>query len=53
MKWICYYWEINVPDSYRLECYMQSLQQHGAILRSKYHRKQQRKMFPKSRCYEP
>jgi hypothetical protein len=30
-----------------------SLQQHGAILRSKYHRKQQRKMFPKSRCCEP
>jgi hypothetical protein len=30
-----------------------SLQQHGAILRSKYHRKQQRKMFLKSRCCEP
>jgi hypothetical protein len=23
MKWICYYWEINVPDSYRPEQYMQ------------------------------
>ncbi len=30
-----------------------SLQQHGAILRSKYHRKQQRKKFPKARCCEP
>jgi hypothetical protein len=30
-----------------------SLQQQGAILRSKYHRKQQRKMFSKSRCCEP
>jgi hypothetical protein len=30
-----------------------TLQQQGAILRSKYHRKQQRKMFPKSRCCEP
>jgi hypothetical protein len=30
-----------------------SLQQRGAILRSKYHHKQQRKMFAKSRCCEP
>ncbi len=30
-----------------------SLQQHGAILRSEYHRKQQRKKFPKTRCCKP
>jgi hypothetical protein len=30
-----------------------ALQQHGAILRSEYHRKQQRKKFPKARCCEP
>jgi hypothetical protein len=30
-----------------------TLQQQGAILRSKYHRKQQRKKFPKARCCEP
>jgi hypothetical protein len=30
-----------------------SLQQQGAILRSKYHRKQQIKKFPKARCCEP
>jgi hypothetical protein len=29
-----------------------ALQQHGAILRSKYHRKQQRKKFPKARYYD-
>jgi hypothetical protein len=29
------------------------LQQHGAILRSEYHRKQQRKKFPKARCCKP
>jgi hypothetical protein len=31
----------------------ESLQQQGAILRSRYHRKQQRKKFPKTRIYEP
>jgi hypothetical protein len=31
----------------------ESLQQHGAILRFEYHRKQQRKKFPKARCCEP
>jgi hypothetical protein len=31
----------------------QTLLHIGAILRSKYHRKQQRKMFLKSRCCEP
>ncbi len=31
----------------------QSLQQQGAILRSEYHRKQQRNFFPKARCCEP
>jgi hypothetical protein len=30
-----------------------TLQQHGAILRFEYHRKQQRKKFPKARCCEP
>jgi hypothetical protein len=29
-----------------------SIQQQGAILRYKYHRKQQRKKFLKARCYE-
>jgi hypothetical protein len=31
----------------------ETLQQQGAILRSKYHRKQQKKMFPKSLYCEP
>ncbi len=31
----------------------QSLQQKRGILRSKYHRKQQRKKFPKTRSCEP
>jgi hypothetical protein len=30
-----------------------TLQQKGAILRFEYHRKQQRKKFPKARCCEP
>ncbi len=30
-----------------------TLQQQGAILQSEYHRKQQRKKFPKARCCEP
>jgi hypothetical protein len=30
-----------------------ALQQHGAILRFEYHRKQQRKKFPKACCCEP
>jgi hypothetical protein len=30
-----------------------ALQQQGAILRSTYHRKQQRKKFPKTRICEP
>jgi hypothetical protein len=32
---------------------METLQQKGAILRFEYHRKQQRKKFPKARCCEP
>jgi hypothetical protein len=34
-------------------CDVHALQQQGAILRSEYHRKQQRKKFPKARCCEP
>jgi hypothetical protein len=32
---------------------VETLQQQGAILRFEYHRKQQRKKFPKARCCEP
>ena len=39
----------DVPSNVEQE----SLLHIGAILRSKYHRKQQRKMFLKSRCCEP
>ncbi len=37
----------------QVTCHCHPLQQQGAILRFEYHRKQQRKKFPKARCCKP
>jgi len=55
-NWRCYRHPLVAPPNLGENLTLlvhHALQQQGAILRSKYHRKQQTKKFPKTRCCEP